>query len=75
MTNAVLASRILACLFFASGMLALVAGVAGWDWFFNNYNVKFLTGRMGRRVARLLYGLLGLAIIAMGIHTWTTVPQ
>ena len=73
MTNAVLASRILACLFFVSGMLSLMAGIIGWDWFFSNYNVKFLTNRMGRRVARLLYALLGIAIIAMGVHTWTAI--
>ncbi len=75
MTNAVLASRILACLFFVSGILSLAAGITGWDWFFNNYNVKFLTGRMGRRIARILYAMLGLAIIAMGVHTWTALPQ
>lgn len=67
----VTASRILAGLFFISGALSLVAAIAGWNWFFDTYNVKILTGRMSRRLSRVLYALLGLAIMAMGVYTWT----
>lgn len=69
------ASRILACLFFVSGALSLIAAIAGWNWFFDTYNVKILTGRMRRGLSRLLYALLGLAIIGMGVYTWTHTPQ
>ncbi|MCM1020642.1 MAG: immunity 17 family protein [Muribaculum sp.] len=65
------ASRILALLFLVSGTFSLVAALAGWNWFFTTYNVKILTGRLNRNACRFLYALLGVAIIAMGLYTWT----
>ncbi|WP_302591565.1 immunity 17 family protein [uncultured Muribaculum sp.] len=69
------ASRILAVLFLISGSLSLLAAVAGWDWFFRSYNVRILTGQLKRGHARILYALIGLAIIAAGIYTWTNIPE
>lgn len=69
------ASRILAVLFMASGLLSLTAAIAGWEWFFRSYNVQILSGRLKRRNARILYAIIGLAIIATGIYTWITTPE
>lgn len=63
------ATVILAVIFIATGLLAIAASIAGWEWFFRSYNVQMLSGSLSRRSARWLYALLGAAIVAMGIYT------
>ena len=62
----------LAVIFAATGLFALAAAVAGWEWFFESYNVKILSGSLSRRSARRLYAVLGLAITVMGVYTFIT---
>ena len=57
------ATLLLTGIFTACGIFSIVAGIAGWEWFFNNANVKVLTGRMRRPLARLVYVVLGLSLI------------
>jgi len=59
------ASMIMAGVFACAGMLAIVASVASWDWFFKSPNVRILTGRLSRGKARVVYFVLGVAILAM----------
>ena len=58
------ATLIMAGVFACAGVLAIVASVASWDWFFNSPNVRILTGRLSRGKARVVYFVIGLAIIA-----------
>lgn len=62
------ASFILAGLFALGGLFSIAAGIAGWEWFFSSANVKVLTGKLHRSYARLLYIVLGLAILAMALY-------
>lgn len=61
------ASMIIAGVFACAGLLAIVASIASWDWFFKSPNVSILTGRLSRGKARVVYFVIGVAIIAMSI--------
>lgn len=65
------ATYLLAAIFGACGIFSLTAGIAGWDWFFRSMNVRMLTGRLSRTVARMVYVVLGLVIIAMAVYIAT----
>ncbi len=58
-------SLLLAALFAAGGALCLYAAIRGSSWFFRSPNVRWLADRLPLPLARALYALLGLAIIAM----------
>ncbi|MBD5285069.1 MAG: hypothetical protein HDS29_02180 [Bacteroides sp.] len=62
------ATYLLAAIFAAGGLFSLSAALFGWEWFFNSANVKLLTGKMSRSVARVLYALIGVAILAMALY-------
>jgi len=61
------ATLLLAVLTSAVGLLSITASVAGWNWFFNSASARAITGRMSRRKARILYFIMGIAILIMGI--------
>lgn len=52
-------------MFFAAGMLSLLAAVFNWDWFFNSSNAKLLTGTFSRTVSRMVYAVIGCAVLGM----------
>lgn len=58
-------SLLLAALFAAGGALCLYAAIRGSSWFFRSPNVRWLADRLPLPLARALYALLGLAIIAI----------
>ncbi len=64
------ATLLLVALFSVCGVFSIVAGIAGWDWFFNSVNVRVLTGKLRRPLARLLYVVLGMAILAMAMYMY-----
>ena len=54
-------------LFALAGIVSLLAAVLNWDWFFNTQNVQFIVKNVGRKRARLFYGILGLILVATAI--------
>ncbi len=56
---------IISVVFSFSGILAIVASLMNWDWFFNTRNARMLVGRCSRRTARLVYFIIGVLILAM----------
>lgn len=66
------ATLILCCISGAVGLLATAASVFNLEWFFRSGNARALTGRMGRRSARLFYFVVGVAITAMTVYMITT---
>lgn len=60
------ASIFICVVFFVAGMLSILASLFNWHWFFESSNARMLTGKMSRRAARLLYAVLGIAILYMG---------
>lgn len=57
----------MAVIFAAGGLTALYAALTGAPWFFSTRSARSLTGRMSQRLARILYGLLGAAILGMAL--------
>ena len=55
-------------IFLLTGLVALLASLFDWDWFFTADNAKFLVKRLGRRGARWAYGLAGVLFIAAAIY-------
>lgn len=54
-------------LFALAGVVSILAAVLNWDWFFNTQNVQFIVKNVGRKRARLFYGILGLILVATAI--------
>ena len=54
-------------LFALAGIVSILAAVLNWDWFFNTHNVQFIVKNVGRKRARLFYGILGLILVATAI--------
>lgn len=54
-------------IFAAAGIIALLASVLNWDWFFSARNTQLIVQNVGRRQARWFYGVLGGILIATSI--------
>ena len=55
-------------IFVGAGLLAVLASLFDWDWFFSAHNTQFVVKNKGRPRARLFYAALGLLMIATGIY-------
>ena len=55
------------------GLLAVIASIANWDWFFKAQNSQFIVENVGRNRARLFYAAIGLLMIATGIYFFLSV--
>ena len=53
--------------FVAIGLFSLAGSLLDWQWFMNHYKARFFVSRVGRTGARIIYGLLGLALIVLGV--------
>lgn len=60
-------------LFALAGIVALLAALLNWNWFFNAHNAQFIVRHMGRLRARLFYGALGGILIGMAIYFFRVV--
>jgi len=50
------------------GLLAILASLFNWDWFFRSQNTQFIVQNVGRKQARLFYALLGVLMIATAVY-------
>jgi hypothetical protein len=53
---------------FAAGLFVIVAVVSDWNWFFEHPKAKFLVDAFGRNGARIFYGVLGCALLLIGLY-------
>lgn len=60
-------------IFVLVGLIAILASLFNWDWFFTAHNTQFIVGNVGRQRARLFYALLGLLMIATGVFFFLSV--
>lgn len=60
-------------IFILVGLLAILAALFNWDWFFTAHNTQFVVNNVGRSRARLFYALLGLLMIATGVYFFMNV--
>lgn len=62
-------------LFALTGTVTLWACVRDCDWFFTARNTAFLVTRWGRRVARMVYFVIALLLLAFAVIISRTPPQ
>ena len=55
-------------IFLLTGLVALLASLFNWDWFFTADNASFLVKRLGRNGARWAYGTIGALFITAAIY-------
>lgn len=51
----------------ACGLFSLLGAGLDWEWFMNHRKARFLTAILTRTGARYFYGLLGLALVVLGV--------
>lgn len=59
--------NIIQAIFLLAGVIALLASLLNWDWFFTADNASFVVKRLGRGGARIVYGVIGTAFIFAAI--------
>ena len=55
-------------IFVVVGLLAILASIFNWDWFFQSQNTQFIVHNVGRKQARMFYALLSLLMIATAVY-------
>ena len=53
--------------FILSGLFCIVSAICNFDFFFSNRRARKFVSLLGRKGARVFYGILGIFLIAMGI--------
>lgn len=61
-------------IFALAGIVSLLAALLDWEWFFTARNAQFVVRNVGRRQARLFYGVLGLILIATSVFFYFNTP-
>lgn len=62
-------------IFALAGITSLLAAVLDWEWFFTARNTQFAVRSVGRKRARIFYGVLGVILIAMSVFFFLNTPQ
>ena len=62
-------------IFAVAGIVSLLAALLDWDWFFTTRNTQFIVRNVGRRQARLFYGILGVILIATAVFFILNTPH
>ncbi|WP_455673529.1 immunity 17 family protein [Phocaeicola sp.] len=60
-------------IFVLVGLLAILAALFDWDWFFTAQNTQFIVSNVGRQRARMFYAVLGILMIGTGIYFFLNV--
>lgn len=53
--------------FVGAGIFTICGAACDWDWFMGSRKARFFVAMLGRNGARIFYGLLGIAIILIGL--------
>ena len=62
-------------IFVVAGIISLLAAVFDWEWFFTARNTQFAVMSVGRKRARLFYGVLGIILIGMSVFFFLNTPE
>ena len=57
------------------GLLALLASIFNWDWFFQSQNSQFIVKNVGRKQARLFYAFLSILMIATAVYFYLEIQK
>ncbi len=69
------AHYLLQAIMLLSGAVALSAAVFDADWFFRSRNAEPVVKTLGRKKSRLLYGLLGIVLMASALFFYVRISQ
>ena len=61
-------------IFAVAGLVALLAAICNWEWFFTARNTQSVIRAVGRQRARLFYGAVGILCIGMSIYFFLHTP-
>lgn len=61
-------------IFVLAGIISLLASILNWNWFFTAHNAQSIVRRVGRKRARLFYGILGGILIGMAVYFYRHTP-
>ncbi len=53
---------------FIVGVITLLGSIFDWDFYFESRKARFFVDIFGRKGARIFYGILGTALIVLGIY-------
>ena len=54
----------------AFGAVFLCVAVFNWDWFWSLSKVNRMADFLGKGLARIFYGLVGIALLVFGLHKY-----
>ena len=60
--------HIIQAMFLLAGLIALLASLFNWEWFFTTENTRYLVKKFKRKGARWIYGTIGVLFIAAAIY-------
>lgn len=69
-----MAKHFMIIIFAIAGLISALASIFNWDWFFTAQNAQYAVKRFGRQKSRLIYGLLGLALMMMAAYFYLNTP-
>lgn len=62
-------------LFAVTGIISLLASILNWEWFFTAQNAQFIVRKLGRKRARLFYGIVGIILMIMSVFFFFQVKE
>ena len=62
-------------IFVVVGLLAILASLFNWDWFFKAQNTQAIVRNVGRNHARLFYAFLGLLMIGTAVYFYMEIQK
>ena len=62
-------------IFVVVGLLAILASLFNWDWFFQSQNTQAIVRNVGRDRARLFYAVLGVLMIGTAVYFFLEVQK
>jgi threonine/homoserine/homoserine lactone efflux protein len=60
--------HIIQAIFLLAGVIALLASLFDWEWFFTTENTRYLVKKFKRKGVRWIYGIAGVLFIAAAIY-------
>lgn len=50
------------------GIFCISAAIFNWEWFYSSLKINKFLKRIGRTPSRIIYGLIGAILIAIGVY-------
>jgi len=50
-----------------AGLFTAAGGAFDWDWFMNSGKARFFVNALTRNGARIMYGVIGVALVVVGV--------